>query len=197
MLSKSWKVQAYTNHMFFKIPICGSRSNMTVKSYGLDTDFAYVCIVNLTLEIWPWFKIMTHSCVTDNNCAYYIFQIQHGNKELWQGHGFWVCMNCDLDLRDMTLVQVHDTLLCHGQQLCILLSWSNLVVRSYYLDTDCGYVCTVTLNYKRWHWVKVMIHPWTMDNNCVKYPKESSEELFPGPRFWVCVNYDLDLGGTI
>ena len=25
--------------------------------------------------------------------------------ELWLGHGFWVFVNCDLDLRDMSLAQ--------------------------------------------------------------------------------------------
>ena len=34
---------------------------------GPDTDFGYVCTVTLTLEIWPWFKIMTHPWVMDNN----------------------------------------------------------------------------------------------------------------------------------
>ena len=29
-------------------------------SYGPDTDFGHVCTVNLTLEIWPWVKVMTH-----------------------------------------------------------------------------------------------------------------------------------------
>ena len=54
------------------------------------------------------------------------------------------CVHSELDLRDMTLVQGHDTPLGHGQQLCIL-SRSNMAVRSDGLDTDFGYVCTVTL----------------------------------------------------
>ena len=33
---------------------------MAVRSYGLDTDFGFVCTVTLTLEMWPWFKVMTH-----------------------------------------------------------------------------------------------------------------------------------------
>ena len=52
-----------------------SKSNVTVVSYdsgkdyvyvcrvinyGLVTDFSHVCIVILTLEILPWFKVMTH-----------------------------------------------------------------------------------------------------------------------------------------
>ena len=57
---------------------------------------------------------------------------------------FWVCVHCDLDLRDMTLGQGHDTPLGHGQQLCELLSRFNLAVRSYGPDTDFRYVCTVS-----------------------------------------------------
>ena len=58
---------------------------------------------------------------------------------------FWVCVPCDLDLGDMNLAQGHDTPLNHGQQLCEILSRSNMAVRSYGLDMDFGYVCTVTL----------------------------------------------------
>ena len=36
-------------------------------------------------------------------------------------------------------------------------------------DTDFQYVCTVTLTSEIWPWVKIMTHPWDMDNNCVKY----------------------------
>ena len=71
----------------------------------------------------------------------------------------------------MTLGQSHDIPLGHGQQLCEILSRSNMAVRSYVPDTDFGYVCTVTLTLEIWPWVKVMTHPWVMDNNCVKYCK--------------------------
>ena len=54
-----------------------SRSNVAVRSYGPDTDFGYVFIVTLTLEIWPWGKVMTHPWVMDNNCVkYYPDQIR-------------------------------------------------------------------------------------------------------------------------
>ena len=33
--------------------------------------FCYVCTLTLTLEVWPWVKIMTHPCVMDNNCVKY------------------------------------------------------------------------------------------------------------------------------
>ena len=60
-------------------------------------------------------------------------------------HGFSVYMHCNLDLRNMTLGQGHDTPLGHGQQLCEILSRSNMAMRSYDPDTDFGYVFTVTL----------------------------------------------------
>ena len=31
------------------------------------------------------------------------------------------------------------------------------------------YVCTMTLTFQVWPWVKVRTHPWIMNNNCVKY----------------------------
>ena len=58
---------------------------------------------------------------------------------------FWVCVHCDLDFGDMTSGQGHDTPLGHGQQLCEILSRSNLAVGSYSQDMDMRYVCTVTL----------------------------------------------------
>ena len=145
-----------------------SRSNLAVRSYGPDTDFQYMCTVTLTLEIWASVKVMTHPWVMDT-IVWNIIQIQLGSEELWPRHGFPVCVHCDLDLRDMTLGQGHDTLLGHGQQLCEILFRSNLAVRSYDPDTNFQYVCTVTLTLEIWPWVKVMTHSWIMDNNCVKY----------------------------
>ena len=74
-------------------------------------------------------------------------------------------------LIDMTLGQQsgHDTSLSHGQQLCEISSRYNMAVGSYGPDTDFHYMCTVTLTLEIWPWVKVMTHPWVMDNNCVKY----------------------------
>ena len=54
-------------------------------------------------------------------------------------------MHGDLDLVDMTLGQVHDTSLGHGQKLYEILSRSNLAVRNYGPETDFRYICTVTL----------------------------------------------------
>ena len=100
-----------------------------------------------------------------------IIQIKLGTEELRPEHGFPVYVHRDLDLGDMILGQGHNTSLGHGQQLCETLSRSNLAVRRYGPDTDFQYVCTVTLTLEIWPWVKVMTHPWVMDNNCVKnYP---------------------------
>ena len=54
-------------------------------------------------------------------------------------------MQCNLDLRDKTLGHGHDTPLGHGQQLCEILSRSNMAMKSYGPNTDSEYVCTVTL----------------------------------------------------
>ena len=47
-------------------------------------------------------------------------------------------MYCGFDPGDMTLGQVHDTPLGHEQELCEILSRSNLAERSYFPDTDFG-----------------------------------------------------------
>ena len=123
------------------------------------------------LGSWSWHILGSWTTIVWN-----IIQIQLGSEELWPGHGFPVRVHCDLDLGDMTLGQGHDPPLGHGQQLCEILSRSNLAVRSYSQDTDFQYVCTVTLTLEIWPWVKVMTHPWVMDNNCVKlYPDRTRE----------------------
>ena len=91
-----------------------------------------------------------HTLGSWTTVAWNIIQIQHGSEELWTGHGFWVCVHCDLDLGDMTLCQDHDTPSGHGQQLCEILSRSNMAVRSYSPDTDFGYVFTMTLTLEIW-----------------------------------------------
>ena len=122
---------------------------------------------------WPWRYDLEsrswHNLGSWTTIQWNIIQIQHDSEELWPGHGFWVCVHCDLDLGGMTLGQSYDTPFGHGQQLWEILSRSNMVVKSYGPDTDFGYVCTVTLTLEVWPWVKVMIHPLVMDNNCVKY----------------------------
>ena len=144
-----------------------SRSNMTLRSYGKDTVLVSVHC-DLDLGSSPWVKVMAHPWVMTNN-VWNIIQIQHGNEELYPRHWFLVCAHYDHDLLGMILGQGHDTPLGHAQQLCKILSRSNMAVRSYGLDTDFGYVCTVILTSEIWPWIKVMTHPWVMNNNCLKY----------------------------
>ena len=130
--------------------------------------------------LWPWRYDLGsrswHTLVSWTTIEWNIIQIQLGSEELWPRHRFPVCVHCDLDLGDMTLGQGHDTPLGHGQQLCEIISRSDKGVRSYGQDTDFQYVCTVTLTLEIWPWVKVMTHPWVMDNNCVKlYPDQTRE----------------------
>ena len=147
---------------------------------------AWIWILGMcALWPWPWRYDLGsrswHTLESWTTIMYNINQIQHGREELWPGHRFWVCVHYDLYLGDMTLDQEYDTSLGYGQQLCEILSRSNMAVRSYGpdTDTDFGYVCTVTLvtlTLEIWPWVKVMTHPWVMDNNCVKcYPDRSRE----------------------
>ena len=118
---------------------------------------------------WPWRYDLEsrswHTLESWTTIMWNIIQIQLGSEESWLRHRFLVCLHFDLD--GMTFSQGHDTPLSHGQQLCEILSRSNLAVRSHGSDTDFWYVCTLTLTV--WPSVKVMTHPWVMDNNCVKY----------------------------
>ena len=103
----------------------------------------------LTLEIWPLIKVMTHPWIMDNN---YVKYYPDPTSQWWvmARNEFSVCVHCDLDLGDMTMGQVHDTPLSHGQQLCEILPRSNITLRSYGPDTDFGYVCTMTLTLEIW-----------------------------------------------
>ena len=82
---------------------------------------------------WPWRcdlgQVMTHSWVKVNNHVKYC-PIQLSSKKLYPRQGFKLCVHYVLDLGDMTLGQCNDTPLGWGQQLCEILSRSNLAVRS-------------------------------------------------------------------
>ena len=136
-----------------------------MRSYGPDTDFGHVCTVTLTLEIWPWVKVMTHPWGMHNNCVKYYLD------PTWQwgvmaGHGFWICVHCDLELGDMTLGEGHDKSLRYGKKLCKILSRSNMTVRSYGQTRILG-MCAL------WPWrYDLGLRSWhtrIMDNNCGKY----------------------------
>ena len=66
--------------------------------------------------------------------------IQISSENLWPGHKFWLHVHCDPDLYDMTLSQGHDTSLAQRQQLCEILSRSDIAVRSYGQTTDFCFV---------------------------------------------------------
>ena len=59
-----------------------------------------------------------------------IILIQHGRKEPWPGHRFWLCVHCDLELGNMTLATNHDTPFGHCQHMWKILSTSNMGLRS-------------------------------------------------------------------
>ena len=65
--------------------------------------------------LWSWprkYDLGSRSWLTLGSwttTVWNIIQIQLGSEELWPGHGFWACVHCKLDLRDMTLGQDHDT----------------------------------------------------------------------------------------
>ena len=152
--SYSWKKMAWTNDtsLGHRQELCEilSISNMAVSSYGLDTDLGYV---------WPWpwrHDSESTSWHTLGSWAAVVWniQIQHGSKEVLLEHGFFVCIHCDLNLWNTTLVLCQDTLLGHRQLLCIILFRSNMAARDYGPDKDFGYVCTWTVEI--WPWTKFM-----------------------------------------
>ena len=144
-----------------------SRSNMAVRIYGQDMDFGYVCTVTLTLEVWPWVKVMTHPSVMDNNGEKYYLDPTWQWRVMARTHIFcYVCtLTLTLEVWPWVKVMTHPWVMDNKCEI----SRSNMAVRSYGPDTEFGYVCTVTLTLEVWPWVKVMTHPWVMDNNCVKY----------------------------
>ena len=74
-------------------------------------------------------------------------------------------MYCDLDINDRTLGQGHYTLLDQVQQLCKILSDPTLVSsEELWPWTQILGICAVTLTLDICPWVKVMTHPWVMDN---------------------------------
>ena len=77
-------------------------------------------------------------------------------------------------IHDKLLAQGHDTSLGHRQQSSIILSRSNMAVRSYDLDMDFGYVYTMSLTSDIWPLFNAMANPWVIDNNCVDFFSESN-----------------------
>ena len=92
----------------------------------------------------------------------------------------------------------YDTPLGHGQQLCYLLSNSNIAVVSCDPDKDHGYVCIVTLSWPwrydlgsfSWH----TPGSWTIIEWNIIQIQQNSRELWPGHWFSLCVLCDPNLG---
>ena len=98
-------------------------------------------------------------------------------------------VHSDLDLWNMTLTKGHDSPLCYGQQLCQILSRSNMT------RTQILAMCAL------WHW------PWRYDL-CSKSRhthgleatilwyiiqiQHGCNELWPGHIFWLCVHCKID-----
>ena len=105
-------------------------------------------------------------------------QIQLTIEMLWFEHIFWLCMHSDLDILDMNLDQSYNEPLGHGQQLFEVSFKSILPVEYYGLNTYFGYVCTVSLTFEIWLWIKVMIRALVIDNSFVKYhPNPTTSEM--------------------
>ena len=68
-------------------------------------------------------------------------------KSYGQDTQFSQYVHSDIDLEDMTLSQGHDNSSGHGQQLCKILTKSNIKVASYDLVKDYSYLCSVTLTF--------------------------------------------------
>ena len=166
--------------------------NKCVKYY-LDPTWQWGVMARTRISsicaLWPWprkYDNGSSSCHTLGSwttIVWNIIQIQHGSEELWPGRIFPVYVHCDLDLGDMTLGEGHDTPLGHGQQLCELLSRSNLAVRSYGPDTDLQYICALLpspwgydLGSRSWH----TLGSWTTIVWYYIQIGQGSTKLWPG-----------------
>ena len=156
-----------------------SRSNLAVRSYCPDTDFGYVCTVTLKLEIWPWVKVMTHLWVMDNMC-----EISSRSNLAVRNYGpdtdfrYMCTVTLTLEIWLWVKVMTHPWVVDNN---CVkyyqdptwkwgAMAWTWILGVHCDLDLmDFWYMCTVTLTLEIWLKVKVMTHPWVVDNNCVKY----------------------------
>ena len=76
----------------------------------------------LLLRSWQIFRLWTTTIIFMWN----IILIQHGSKEL-AGHRFWLYVDCDIELGNMTLTTNHDIPFGHGHYMWKILSISNMV----------------------------------------------------------------------
>ena len=132
--------------------------------------------ISCMCALWPWpwrYHFQSRSWHTLEAWSILCEILSRSNKVTWQ----WGVMAQTQILGMCTLwpwpwrywVNSWQALRVNGQQLCEILSRSNMAVRSYGPDTELRYVCTVTLTLDVWLWIKVLMYPWDMDNNCVNF----------------------------
>ena len=148
--------------------------------------------------LWPWrYNLESrpwHALESWITIVWNIIQIELGSEELWPGHGFLVCVHCDLDLGDMTLGHCHDTPFGHGQELCEILSRSNSALRIMARTRILGVNCDLDLG----DMTLGKGHDTPLGHGqqlCEYYPDPTWHwGLWPGHGFPVSVHCDLDLG---
>ena len=150
---------------------------------------------------WPWRYDLGsrswHTLWSWTTIVWNIIQIQLGNEELWPGHGFSVCVHCDLDLGDMTLSQGYDTSFGHRQLVCEIYcpdpTWQWGVMAQTRIFGICAlwpWPLKYDLGSRSWH----ILCLWTTIVWNIIQIQLGNEELWPGHGFSVCVHCDLDLG---
>ena len=162
--SRSWHTLESWDKLLCEIL---SRSNISVRSYGPDTEFGYMCTVTLTLEIWPWLKVMTWPWVMDNNCVkYYPDQTWQWGVVAWT-QIFWYVGTVTLEVWPWVKVMTHPWVM---ENKCVkyypdpALQWWVMACRQIFS------ICALwPWPWEIWPCVKVMTHPWFMDNNCVNF----------------------------
>ena len=119
--------------------------NNGVKYPDQTWQWGIMALILSICALWPWAKVMTHPWVMDNN------GVKYHSDPTWQwgvmaqtpNLGTCAPLPCPWRYPDLTW-------------LWEVMAWTSILA-----------VCTMTLTI--WPWVKVMTHPWVMDNNCVKY----------------------------
>ena len=178
-------------------------TNKAVRSYGLDTNFCYVCTVT-----WPWrYDHRSRSWHTLGlwTTVWSIVQIQVTSEKLWPGHGFWLFAvwpwpwRYDLGSRSWHIFRDNSGWLQQWENLSYLdnsMREFNRIHRKYSLRV---------LNSMRFLWKvwenlsisqpKIIPASLVMENNCVKYSNPTRQfEVMARTEFWLCVHCDLDLG---
>ena len=128
----------------------------------------YICISWVHCDIDLGDTTLGHNKVMTHHIVENIIQIQHCNKKLCPRDGFLVCVHYDIDLRDLT--------------------WVNVMTNPWVMDNSCvKYFKIKHCSIELWpgHGFWGLVHgdfdsgdmtlsqnhetPWVMDNNCVKY----------------------------